>query len=93
MAAALRRHGIAFEEVDVDADPGLDERYGEDVPVLLRSGVELCRHRLTPEALAKERPGIIYLSISCYGHGGPFSSRVTRPCSSAKSLANRSDTW
>ena len=55
MAAALRRHGIAFEEVDVDADPGLDERYGEDVPVLLRSGVELCRHRLTPEALAKLR--------------------------------------
>jgi hypothetical protein len=33
------------------------------------------KHGLTPEQLAKERPGIIYLSISCYGHGGPFSNR------------------
>jgi crotonobetainyl-CoA:carnitine CoA-transferase CaiB-like acyl-CoA transferase len=30
---------------------------------------------LSPEQLAEERPGIIYLSISCYGHGGPFSNR------------------
>ena len=30
---------------------------------------------LSPEQLAKERPGIIYLSISCYGAGGPFSDR------------------
>src|SRR5499427_8218268 len=30
---------------------------------------------LSPEDLARERPGIIYLSISCYGHGGPFSGR------------------
>ena len=30
---------------------------------------------LTPEDLAKERPGIIYVSISAYGHGGPFSNR------------------
>jgi hypothetical protein len=32
-------------------------------------------HGLSPEQLAEERPGIIYLSISCYGHGGPFSNR------------------
>jgi crotonobetainyl-CoA:carnitine CoA-transferase CaiB-like acyl-CoA transferase len=32
-------------------------------------------HGLSPEQLAAERPGIIYLSISCYGHGGPFSGR------------------
>jgi crotonobetainyl-CoA:carnitine CoA-transferase CaiB-like acyl-CoA transferase len=30
---------------------------------------------LSPEQLAAERPGIVYLSISCYGHGGPFSNR------------------
>ena len=30
---------------------------------------------LSPEQLAEEHPGIIYLSISCYGHGGPFSNR------------------
>jgi crotonobetainyl-CoA:carnitine CoA-transferase CaiB-like acyl-CoA transferase len=33
------------------------------------------KHGLSLEQLAKERPGIIYLSISCYGHGGPFSNR------------------
>jgi crotonobetainyl-CoA:carnitine CoA-transferase CaiB-like acyl-CoA transferase len=33
------------------------------------------RFGLSPEELARERPGIIYVSISCYGHGGPFSDR------------------
>ena len=33
------------------------------------------KHGLSPEQLAAERPGIIYLSISCYGHGGPFTNR------------------
>jgi len=33
------------------------------------------KHGLSPEQLAKERPGIICLSISCYGHGGPFTNR------------------
>jgi glutaredoxin len=53
MAAALRALGIAFAEIDVDADPGLDQLYGENVPVLLKDGKEVCRHRLTPEAIAK----------------------------------------
>ena len=53
MAAALRSLGVAFTEIDVDADAGLEERYGENVPVLLKDGVEICRHRLTPEAIAK----------------------------------------
>jgi crotonobetainyl-CoA:carnitine CoA-transferase CaiB-like acyl-CoA transferase len=30
---------------------------------------------MTPEELAKERPGLIYVSISAYGHGGPLSNR------------------
>jgi hypothetical protein len=55
MAQALRSLGVEFEEIDVDADARLDELYGANVPVLLRGGVELCRHRLTPEAAAKLR--------------------------------------
>jgi hypothetical protein len=55
MAAALRALGVDFEEVDVDADPRLDELYGENVPVLLRGETEICRHRLTQEAIAKLR--------------------------------------
>ena len=53
MARALRRLGIEFEEIDVDADPRLDELYGADVPVLVKDEAELCRHRLTPEALRR----------------------------------------
>lgn len=30
---------------------------------------------MSPEELARERPGLIYVSISAYGHGGPFSNR------------------
>jgi len=52
MAAALRGLGVEFEEIDVDSDPRLDELYGADVPVLQSAdGKELCRHRLTPEAI------------------------------------------
>ena len=52
MAAALRRLGVDFDEIDVDSDPRLDELYGADVPVLqAQDGKELCRHRLTPEAI------------------------------------------
>jgi hypothetical protein len=52
MARALEALGIEFEEIDVDADPRLDELYGADVPVLqTEDGTELCRHRLTPEAI------------------------------------------
>jgi hypothetical protein len=53
MAQALRRLGIEFEEIDVDSDPRLDELYGADVPVLFKDEVELCRHRLTPEAIRR----------------------------------------
>ena len=55
MAQALRSLGVAFEEVDVDSDPRLDELYGENVPVLVKDGIEVCRHRLSPEAMRKLR--------------------------------------
>lgn len=35
----------------------------------------LARRGLSPEELAARRPGIIYVSVSCYGHVGPFSDR------------------
>ncbi|HEX6267472.1 MAG TPA: glutaredoxin family protein [Burkholderiales bacterium] len=54
MAQALRALGVDFEEIDVDSDARLDELYGADVPVLQRAdGTEICRHRLSPEAIAK----------------------------------------
>ena len=55
MAGALGALGVEFEEIDVDADPRLEELYGENVPVLLQGETEICRHRLTQEAVAKLR--------------------------------------
>ena len=56
MAQTLRSLGIDFEEIDVDSDPGLDEQYGAQVPVLVdASGSEICRVRLDAEAIGKLR--------------------------------------
>ena len=40
-----------------------------------RPGV-LADHGFAPEDLAELRPGLIYLSISCFGSDGPFSHRA-----------------
>ncbi len=34
------------------------------------------RRGFGPEALAARRPGIVYVSIDCYGHVGPFAERA-----------------
>ncbi len=44
--------GIAVHEIDVDADPALEERWGDLVPVLLAGERELCHYRLDRGALA-----------------------------------------
>jgi crotonobetainyl-CoA:carnitine CoA-transferase CaiB-like acyl-CoA transferase len=35
----------------------------------------LAAHGFSPEALARSRPGIVYVSISAYGHTGPWAQR------------------
>jgi hypothetical protein len=52
MARALRALGVAFEELDVDADPALQARFGDRVPVLTdAAGAEICYYRLDEPAL------------------------------------------
>ena len=52
MAAALRRLGVEFEQIDVDSDPVLKHRYGQLVPVLADpAGAEICRYHLDENAL------------------------------------------
>jgi hypothetical protein len=56
MAQALRAAGVEFEEIDVDADPALEQRFGERVPVLTDAqGNELCHYRLDSGVLDKLR--------------------------------------
>jgi hypothetical protein len=37
--------------IDVDGDPDLARRYGDDVPVLVHGDRVLCRHRLEPDGV------------------------------------------
>lgn len=50
MESALRplasELGFSLEILDVDADPELEARFNEMVPVLLHEGVELCHYVL-----------------------------------------------
>jgi glutaredoxin len=53
MRAALAEHvpDLAVLEIDVDADPALEARWGALVPVLLADGQEVCHYRLDTRAL------------------------------------------
>ena len=47
------RFRFDLQIVDVDGDPGLARRYGEDVPVLAHGERELCRHFLDRAAVTE----------------------------------------
>lgn len=51
--AIRQEFGFELVVVDVDSDPEIEQRYGEDVPVLLHQGREIARHRLQPEVLRR----------------------------------------
>ena len=61
MIGALEALQSAFsftvEVIDVDADPALEARYDELVPVLVRDGVEICHHVLDRARLEAAHAG------------------------------------
>lgn len=48
MKVALQSRGYEVSEVNVDLDPELKRRYGNDIPVAVVDGKEIARHRLPP---------------------------------------------
>ena len=54
----LISHGFDIEEVDIDADPELREKYDQCVPVVFIDGRERFRGRIDPMLLRRllERP-------------------------------------
>jgi thioredoxin reductase (NADPH) len=46
LAPLAAQRPFELEVIDVDADPELERRYGEEIPVLFAGETELCRHRL-----------------------------------------------
>lgn len=47
----LAEPDLEIEEIDVDSDPDLRQRYGLVIPVAVAGERELFRHRFTPAAL------------------------------------------
>ncbi len=43
--------GVVIEEIDIDSDPLLCERYGLHIPVAVAGNQELFRHRFDPKCL------------------------------------------
>ncbi|MGI9532444.1 CoA transferase [Lutimonas sp.] len=43
-----------------------------ETDVIVQNMRSLDKYGLGPEQVAEKRPGIIYLSANCYGHGGPW---------------------
>ena len=71
MRAAVRplaeRAGLTVHELDVDADPALEARWGDLVPVLLVGQNELCHYRFDRAA------------FDAYLNGPSEASTVRRP--------------
>ena len=51
LIAVQAEHAFTLEVVDVDADPALEARYDERVPVLVCDGAEICHHFLDRDRL------------------------------------------
>jgi len=46
LAPVLQEFGVSLKEVDVDTDPVLAARYGEQVPVLMLDGRKLAKYHI-----------------------------------------------
>jgi thioredoxin-like negative regulator of GroEL len=53
-----RRHGFALTVVDVDTDPRLAERFGQQVPVVVIDGRERFRGHVNPVLFARLLKGL-----------------------------------
>jgi len=55
VARAIRRLEIpvTLDEIDIETDPDLEARYGEEIPVLLVDGQKVAKYRITEEALMR----------------------------------------
>jgi hypothetical protein len=43
-----------LEEVNIDDDPLLRERYGSDIPVIFINGVKAFKHRVDPQEFKRK---------------------------------------
>ncbi|WP_069206931.1 CoA transferase [Sphingomonas panacis] len=65
-------------DIDHPGDLATLRRLADEADIFTQSWRpgSLDRHGLSAEALAERRPGIIYVSVSAYGSGGPWATRA-----------------
>lgn len=65
-------------DLDSRGDLATLHRLADDADIFVQSWRpgSLDKHGLSPEALAARRPGLIYVSVSAYGSGGPWADRA-----------------
>jgi crotonobetainyl-CoA:carnitine CoA-transferase CaiB-like acyl-CoA transferase len=72
-------HGKRSAHLDLRTGDGRERFSGlvaeADVVVQSYRGGSFARHGLGPEDLAAVRPGLVHVSISCYGQDGPWADR------------------
>lgn len=51
--SARRRREFDYEELDIDSDPQLRERYNEEVPVIAIDGAKAFKYRVTADELVE----------------------------------------
>jgi glutaredoxin len=54
IGVARRRSAFDYEEVDIDADPKLQQLYNDQVPVIAIDGRKTFKYRLTADELLKK---------------------------------------
>jgi len=52
---------FTLEEIDIETDPALLQRYQNDVPVVTVNGVEAFRHRIEPREFKKRLSELVTL--------------------------------
>ena len=57
LAPVLREFSLALREVDVDSDPALTTRFGEEVPVLFLDEDKVAKYRLDTAQLRRRLEG------------------------------------
>lgn len=48
---------LSLEEIDVSADPALEERYGLEIPVLMVEGKKAAKYRIAADELVRVLAG------------------------------------
>jgi glutaredoxin len=51
---------FSLEEVNIDEDPTLRERYGYDIPVIFINGVKVFKHRVDPVEFKRKLRRLVY---------------------------------